>query len=300
MYGNDINIWYKCTYIRTQSSPSSMIPAPGAPLTTIYSNSGGARDYEIQGPVPSADNHARLFKAASNILHQRGLGRSVEILEKHPFEIYEATNAWNDEFNVLYRRAPLDEYEDLRMFLGDRGDQLALRAICMVMGELGISIRLIAAELDMDAGIDPVPSPDIEVDAEVVNRALKDAVLLVRDRDAVSGVDRVHTALDGYLIHLCREAGIQIEGADPSLNALFGELRRLHPALQPSGPRQEDVTKIYRGMALVIGALEPLRNRTSVAHPNEDLLGEAEAMLYINSVRTLLHFLRAKVDLANS
>jgi hypothetical protein len=37
-----------------------------------------------------------------------------------------------------------------------------------------------------------------------------------------------------------------------------------------------------------------LRNQASVAHPNVDLLAEPEAMLFINSVRCLLHYLNAK------
>ena len=263
-------------------------------MTTIFAHSGGARDYEIQGPVPSKDNHDRFFAALKSLLHLRGYTHSLELLERHPFGIFEATNAWNDEFNMLFRRAPLEEYEDLRLLMGDRESQLALRGICEAMAELGLPVRLIGAEMDMDVQVDPVPSPEMEVDAEIVNRVLKDAVLLLRDRDAVSAVDRVHTALHGYLIHLCKDAEIPI-GEDPSTTNLFAELRRLHPALNPSGPRQDDVTKMYRGMAQVISALEPLRNRTSVAHPNEVLLEEAEAMLYINSVRKLLHFLSAKV-----
>lgn len=44
----------------------------------------------------------------------------------------------------------------------------------------------------------------------------------------------------------------------------------------------------------VIDTLNPLRNQGSVAHPNADLLAEPEAMLFINSVRCLLHYMNAK------
>jgi hypothetical protein len=49
-----------------------------------------------------------------------------------------------------------------------------------------------------------------------------------------------------------------------------------------------------RALANIINVLNPVRNRASVAHPNEMLLEEAEAMLVINSVRTLLHYLNAR------
>jgi Abortive infection C-terminus len=38
-----------------------------------------------------------------------------------------------------------------------------------------------------------------------------------------------------------------------------------------------------------------LRNNASVAHPNEALLDEPEAMLAINAARTILHYLDAKL-----
>jgi hypothetical protein len=37
-----------------------------------------------------------------------------------------------------------------------------------------------------------------------------------------------------------------------------------------------------------------LRNKASVAHPNPVLLPEPEAMLVVNSVRTILHYLDEK------
>lgn len=46
---------------------------------------------------------------------------------------------------------------------------------------------------------------------------------------------------------------------------------------------------------MIVDALNPLRNRASLAHPNESLLAEPEAMLVINSVRTLLHYIDSRV-----
>jgi hypothetical protein len=39
-----------------------------------------------------------------------------------------------------------------------------------------------------------------------------------------------------------------------------------------------------------------VRNQASVAHPNEELLGDAEAHLVINVGRTLLNYLDAKLS----
>jgi hypothetical protein len=47
-------------------------------------------------------------------------------------------------------------------------------------------------------------------------------------------------------------------------------------------------------MATILDALNPVRNNASIAHPNRALVGEAEAVLVINTVRTLLTYLEAK------
>ena len=46
--------------------------------------------------------------------------------------------------------------------------------------------------------------------------------------------------------------------------------------------------RVALAMANIVDALNPLRNRASLAHPNTGLLEEPEAMLVINAVRTLL------------
>ncbi|MGF1617098.1 MAG: abortive infection family protein [Acidimicrobiia bacterium] len=47
--------------------------------------------------------------------------------------------------------------------------------------------------------------------------------------------------------------------------------------------------------AAVIDALGPIRNKWSMAHPNEDLLEPGEATLVINVARSLLRYLADKV-----
>jgi hypothetical protein len=49
-------------------------------------------------------------------------------------------------------------------------------------------------------------------------------------------------------------------------------------------------------IANVLDSLNTLRNRASIAHPNEALLTKPEAILAINSGRTLLHYLDSKVQ----
>jgi hypothetical protein len=131
-------------------------------------------------------------------------------------------------------------------------------------------------------------------DSEVVERALADADSLLRTSGPISCVDRLHTALHGYFRALCAEAGIaNMEGAP--VTALFKSLRAEHPSFQHLGPQDKDIVRILNGFGSVIDAINTIRNNASVAHPNEVLLAETEAALAVNVVRTLFHYISAKV-----
>lgn len=105
---------------------------------------------------------------------------------------------------------------------------------------------------------------------------------------------RVHTALHGYLIQVCADASITT-GFDASLTQLFKILRTHHAAFRDLGPRSDDMGRVLNSLASVVDTLNPVRNKASVAHPNANLLRDPEAMLVINSVRTLLQFLDSKL-----
>ena len=55
-------------------------------------------------------------------------------------------------------------------------------------------IRFIVAGLSSEKNIAPVNVPALEMASDVVEHALADAETLIRNRTAVSGLDRVHTA----------------------------------------------------------------------------------------------------------
>ena len=139
-----------------------------------------------------------------------------------------------------------------------------------------------------------VQSPDLQITSEVVRRAIADAETLLRDSGPTSAVDRVHTALHGYLKAACVDVGIGV-GKDPSILDLFKLLKQEHPSLQSLGEHQGPIIQVLRSLGAVMDALNPARNRGSVAHPNEELLDSDEAMLFINAARTVLQFLNAKL-----
>jgi hypothetical protein len=147
-------------------------------------------------------------------------------------------------------------------------------------------------------GAPVVQIANLQITNALVLRALTDAERLLSSSGATSAVDRVHTALHGYMKSVAAGEGL-VAAEDASLTQLFKLLRTKHPRLQEPGPRGEDIAKALQGLASVIDALNPLRNKASVAHPNMELLAEPEALLVVNSVRTILNYLDKKLS-ANS
>lgn len=58
------------------------------------------------------------------------------------------------------------------------------------------------------AGVSP------QITSEVVRRALLDAESLIKTSGPTSAVDRVHTAIHGYLVALCQGAGVGYQETD--------------------------------------------------------------------------------------
>ncbi len=130
--------------------------------------------------------------------------------------------------------------------------------------------------------------------SQVVERALGDADHLLLKSGPVSCIDRLHTALHGYLKDVCLRAGLIFDD-QTSLTQLFKLLRASHPKLQHLGSQDKDVVRVLNSFSSVVDALNTIRNHASVAHPNDKLLDDAEAMLMVNATRTLFHYLNAKV-----
>jgi hypothetical protein len=150
-------------------------------------------------------------------------------------------------------------------------------------------VRAEVYELEV-AEVVPVTSTDSGL------AALADAQALLRTRGPTSAVDRVHTGLQDFLKSACDGAGIAYP-QDPTANQLLKPLLDHHPKLQDLGPRSEDVRRMLKASAAMVDALGTVRNRASLAHPNEELVDADAALLAINMARSLLRYLDAKLTI---
>jgi hypothetical protein len=140
----------------------------------------------------------------------------------------------------------------------------------------------------------PVRGTVVQITTVTVRQALDDAEVLLRSHGPVSALDRTHTALHGYLKYVAATAGIPFR-PDASTTGLLKLLRSSHPKFAALGPRSQDIEKVLNSCGAILDALLPLRNQASLAHPNEDLLSEAEAMLVLNVARSLLTYLDSRL-----
>jgi HEPN domain-containing protein len=130
---------------------------------------------------------------------------------------------------------------------------------------------------------------------ETVFEALKDAEVLLKNRGAKNAVDRAHTALHGYLKGACA-AKVIIVPSDPSLTTLFKLIREQFPEFKNAVSHDAEVKRLLGSLATALDTLNTIRNRATLAHPNEVLLESEEAMLYINLSRAMLAYVDSKLQ----
>lgn len=255
---------------------------------------GGASITEISGPALPPDEWLRIRTAALRLLGARGHTQAASLLRDYAFELLGATNFFNDEFAVLRLTATLDQYVALSEVQHDTKAQQPFKVVADTIAEIGPYVRFIVMLLESEDGPLPVSAPSPQITSEAVESALADAELLLRSRGPASAIDRVHTALHGFL-RAALERGGQPASATASVPELFKRLREAHPAMRNLGARGDDSKRIVMALATVVDAATALRNNASGAHPHEETLDAPEAMLVINAARSLLHFLDHKL-----
>ncbi len=263
-------------------------------MIILYRGSGSG-ELELGEQSLTPEHWAGLRQSVSKLLRRGGSAYVADLLERYPFQVFSGTNAFGDQFEVLYTSVRIDEYLDLANRKDDFDIKNGFKEIAETVYELGTYIRFVAVSLANHESLPAVAQPTLRMTSDVVHAALSDAEHLIHARGAMNGLDRAHTALHGYLRAVANDIALQAP-ADAGVTQLFRLVTENHSSFDSTLPRNSDITRIVRSMATIVDALNPLRNRASLAHPNDCLLEEAEAMLVVNTVRTILQYLDAKLD----
>ena len=138
-------------------------------------------------------------------------------------------------------------------------------------------------------------TPKIAQTGDVVIETLRDAEVLLEKRGAKSAVDRAHTALHGCLKKLCADRGVTLPD-DASLTTIFKVMREKFAEFSATIPHDSEARRVFGSMASALDSLNTIRNRATLAHPNELLFEAAEAMLFINLSRAVLAYIETKME----
>jgi hypothetical protein len=261
-------------------------------MPVIFSGSG-ASGYEILRDRYSEEQWRHLSDLLLQLLARRKQDGALKLLDRFNWRVVEATNDFADEFGVLQATVPLAAYVDNGHLASNAAAREAARILAAALTEITPDegyIRHVGFDLDTDATPAMVAAPEPQVTSRAVQQALVDADRLLDSGSAVSAVDRVHTALLGYLRLLCEQHSLQMEEKD---NAA-GLLKRLNS--DAGVPHAEHTLKVLRSAGAILDAFDPIRNRGSVAHANADLLDEEEAELVINVGRSIFRYLTRRFE----
>lgn len=142
-----------------------------------------------------------------------------------------------------------------------------------------------------------VGATEPSISSEVVQRALAEASTLLVSHGPASAIDRVHTAMHGYLRTLCRahQVDLTTAPAEPRITHYFKALRQQHPSLRDLGVQDDSMKGILFSLANILDQFDPIRNRASLAHANDALIERHEALLVINVARSVMQYLDAKM-----
>ena len=232
-----------------------------------------------------------------------GRQRTIEIFKQHFCKVsgehYARSSSldWAEsDMNAQAQNASKDApnfiaaiYEAFEELSGNSAIVPTAQHINQVLAKNQCPYEIIDEQLIETSGI--VASPEIsESVSTTVMRALGDAKALIGTVDASSAIDRAHTALHGYLMQLCRDRSIELP-IDPTASKAFKLLREQHPALQASGHRAEEITRVLNSFAASIDAFSTLRNQASLAHVNE-LLDVPEATVIVNAMYTIFRYIQ--------
>lgn len=188
-------------------------------------------------------------------------------------------------------------YEALEELKHENATVPTVQHINQILKKNNVSYEIVKDQLVQNVG--SVAAPELsESVSTIVMRALGDAKALIGTVDSSSAIDRAHTALHGYLVQLCTDNSIDLP-LDPTVSKAFKELRKSHPALQASGNRAEEITRILQSFASSIDAFSTLRNKASLSHVNE-LLETPEATATVNAMYTIFRYVQDSMQRKNN
>ena len=127
---------------------------------------------------------------AVRYLQMDGSPETADILQNTPFELWDGTNGFGDEFELLYFKPSLETFLQLRLDADTVASRQHFRRIADALKEMNNPIRFIAVDVNTD-DMDGVPTPELQITSAVVERALIDFETLSRSASGAVRADPI-------------------------------------------------------------------------------------------------------------
>ena len=192
---------------------------------------------------------------------------------------------WNTYCAILHIQVPVDKYEFVKTkekiinsiaqkIFGRQGDHFLTET------EIGIIVETNEV-FDFSA---------IKV-TEIIEKAIVDAEVFMTEGKYTSAFDRVHTAIMGYFRKKLNDLRVDYEESD-TLGQLYN---KIHDYVSQNMTANVSglIKTAIRSSTGIISSINELRNRHSLAHPNDDLISDKEAKLCINMAKLLSDYIES-------
>lgn len=127
---------------------------------------------------------------------------------------------------------------------------------------------------------------------ETLRKAVSDASTLMAQGKYSSCIDRVHTALHGYLRVRLDELNIEYK-EDDSIMRLFNLLYKKWESLN-NDDINDMMLKVLRSTSASLDVLNNIRNRYSLTHPNNTIIEEPEAKFALGIIESIVNYIETR------
>ena len=195
---------------------------------------------------------------------------------------------WNTYCSILHIQVPIERQES---FIAEQRKILDIAD--SIYGRQGDNYLT-----DIDIGIliehyEMVDFSNIAI-SDVIKKAISDAEQFIQMGKYDSAFDRVHTAFHGYIRKVLDNKGVTYEESD-TLTQLYTKLHDKIASEISSNEISELVKKTMRSSSGAIAAINEMRNRHSLSHPNTDLLEKREAEFAIKIIKNISDYINSVI-----
>ena len=191
---------------------------------------------------------------------------------------------WDTYCAILKITVPAGEYDFIvnrKKYILEEASELFDRQGNYLLTDIDVGIKMHKSE--------KVDFSSVKNSDEIIKKSIEDAENFMTQGKYASALDRIHTALHGYLRGKLTKLGIKHESSD-ALSKLYGKLHS-HVEKTMSNDVGECIRTILRSSAGIINSLNELRNNHSLAHPNSNIIRDKEAKLCINIAKDIIEYI---------